>query len=350
MLGRGGFGTVYRARESRLQREVALKVPQPVSSERFLAEARSMATLQHDNIVTVYDTGELEGTPYVAMELIKGNDLESLVRDRGRLPLTDAVVFASQAARGLAYAHGHGVLHRNVTPGNLFIDNNGKVKITDFGLASLFERGGQKDDSPVSVVGTPAYLAPEQAVGASIGPAADVYSLGCTLFYAATGNPPTSGSAVLETLKKKTQEAPRLSTLVPEAPPELDALLHEMLAKRPEERPTMHHVAEELDSIARELAGIPTTEALAGTLPSADVTIGLSLTVSTVLAMVLSMFRWNTTAFLVLVGTLAGIHAACWLFIEGFKDVRSVGFRIAAFMSGVFLLWEVMQLLMALVH
>ena len=141
----------------------------------------------------------------------------------------------------------HGVAHRNVSPGNLLIDENAQLKIVDFALASHSTHGGKPDDLSVGgrIFGTPAYMAPEQAAGAeNIGPAADVYGLGCTLFYAATGKRLAIGDTVTEMLRWHLKEqAPRLSAIVPEARPALDALLLEMLAKDPEDRPAMRNVA-----------------------------------------------------------------------------------------------------------
>jgi serine/threonine protein kinase len=370
VLGQGGFGTVFQGRDPVLCRAVAVKVSrQSFSSARFLREIQAVASLQHANIVHIHEAGEEKGKTYLAMELIEGKDLAAIVRERGRLALTEALDFAIQAAQGLAYAHEHYVLHGNVTPANLLIDNLARVKIVDFASVSQFVPDGDQDDLSVvgTIFGTPGYMAPEQAARVrNIGPAVDVYSLGCTLFFAATGRQIASGRTTEELfLWHQNAQAPRLSTIVHETPPALDALLLQMLAKRPEERPTMRDVAQRLDAIRHELAGyrgdgddlssahpseIQTKEAPSGTLPSADISIGLSLAVSILAALIISMLTWNITAFLVLVGTMTAIHAACWLFVEGFKGTRSVGFKIAVFMAGFFLLWEVMQLLMTVIH
>lgn len=394
-LGQGPFGTVFRSHDSLMQRQVALKViRQNISGSRFLAEGRAAAKLQHANIASVYEVGEWRGTPYLAMEMVEGKDLEAIVRERGRLPLKDALNVASQAAQALSYAHERGIIHRNITPGSLLIDAASRVKIIDFAFAAHPEPERRltmpMDGEPT---GTVAYLAPEQAIDSGrLGPAADVYSLGCTLFYAATGKQLAPDRTMVETLMwHQKEQAPKLSSIVPEAPLALDSLLQRMLAKRPDERPAMPEVAQRLDSIRAELSGggkdravtaatgvlaetgvldrsvgeqreeidklpsmhpseIRSEGSLPAASPSADISIGMSLAVSILCALFLSLSIQDITAFWVLAGAMTGIHAASWLFVEGFRSSRSAGFKIAAFTAGFLLLWEVMQLLLTAMH
>ena len=192
-IGRGGMGVVFRARQISLNREVAIKMilrgrlASESDLQRFLAEALATARLEHHNIVPVYDVGELEGRPFFSMKLIEGQTLADRVAD-GPMAQRDAAALVAAVARAIGFAHQQGVLHRDLKPSNILIDQDGTPLVTDFGLA---KQAGAEVDSTRSglLVGTPAYMSPEQAGGRRtlVGPASDVYSLGCVLYFALTG-------------------------------------------------------------------------------------------------------------------------------------------------------------------
>ena len=193
-LGRGGMGTVYRARDPVLDRVVALKTMlldvagESGMRERFLREARSAARLQHPNIVTVYEFGEVEGAPFIAMELLEGNDLTDAVR-QGRLPdLAGKLAVVTQICEGLGHAHRHGVIHRDVKPSNIYVLPNGAVKVMDFGIAWM--EGGVTTTRTGEVLGTPAYMAPEQFSGQPIDHRVDIWAVGVILYELLAGRRP----------------------------------------------------------------------------------------------------------------------------------------------------------------
>lgn len=266
-IGRGGMSQVYRARHRRMNRVVALKTLTPAmgaSAEavrRFRREVEALARLSHPHIVAAYDAFEEKGKLYLAMEYIEGESLDKVVRDRGPLPVAQALDFIKQAARGLEQAHAAGVTHRDIKPANLIVDKAGVVKILDLGLARL-----SLPDRPVSpedltggsiVMGTAAYMAPEQALDPRNADArADVYSLGCTLHFLLTGNPPYRGASVMGTLLAHRDEPiPSLRTSPGRCPYEVDALFRKMLAKRPADRPaSLSAVVAELERLGKPSA------------------------------------------------------------------------------------------------
>jgi len=250
-LGSGGMGTVYRARHRRMKRLVAVKIL-PVGPAdkphaavlRFQREVEVVAQLSHPNIVTAHDADEAEVGYYLVMELIDGPDLAREVKTHGPLPVRRAVAVLLQAARGLEYAHGRGVVHRDVKPGNLLWDRAGTVKVTDLGLARVHEALAESDDAtnPLTesghIFGTADYMPPEQANDFhAVDPRGDVYSLGCTQYYLLTGRSPYRGRSAMETLLKHRDEPiPPLSDAGPEVPPALEAIYRKMMAKSPEDR------------------------------------------------------------------------------------------------------------------
>jgi len=205
-LARGGMGVVYRAWDAALSRVVALKVlegstgPGDPRLARFLREARTAARLKHPRIVQVHDVGESGGRPYIVMDFVRGRTLRRRLQE-GRVTFREGAGLLAQVAEGLAYAHEHGVVHRDVKPENLFLDEKGDANVGDFGLAVEL---GTSTRMTVSgqVLGTPAYMAPEQAEGdsARVGPAADVYGVGAVLYEVLTGRPPFQAATVVEVL------------------------------------------------------------------------------------------------------------------------------------------------------
>jgi len=205
-LGAGGMGEVYRAHDPRLGRDVALKVLRERESlERFEREARAVAALSHPNILAVHDFGSDGGRAYVAMELLQGETLRERLA-QGPLPLRKALEIGAEIARGLAAAHAAGIVHRDLKPENVWITRDGGVKILDFGLArSLVPVVGRETTQadltvPGTVLGTVAYMAPEQVRGETAGPAADVFSLGVVLYEMISGRRPFRAATAAETM------------------------------------------------------------------------------------------------------------------------------------------------------
>jgi serine/threonine-protein kinase len=241
-LGRGAMGVVYRARDPIIDRVVALKTIDSGRSgeaaasftERFFQEARSAGRLNHPNIVTIYDAGDAGGQAYIAMEFLEGTGLREMLDEQAPLSIARAVEIAGQVARGLAYAHEHGVVHRDVKPANIIILRNRRPKITDFGIARL----GEADVLAGSRAGSPKYMSPEQIRGdGALDGRSDIFSLGAVLYEMLTGRQPFGGAEVVDIMRTVLQDHPRPpSAHNARVPPELDALVLRMLAKRPDER------------------------------------------------------------------------------------------------------------------
>jgi serine/threonine-protein kinase len=248
-LARGGMAEVYVAHDRLLDRRVALKVlfPEFASDrsfvERFRREARSAAALNHPNVVSVYDTGDEDGSYFIVMEYVEGRTLRDIIRSEGPLLPQRAADIGADIAAALAFAHRNGVIHRDVKPGNVLIDRGGHVKVTDFGIA----RAGDMQENLTqtgAVMGTATYFSPEQAQGAAIDPRSDVYSLGVVLYEMVTGRPPFSGDSPVAIAYQHVREtAPAASTVNPDVPPDLEACIRKALAKNPANR---YQSAEEL--------------------------------------------------------------------------------------------------------
>jgi formylglycine-generating enzyme required for sulfatase activity/tRNA A-37 threonylcarbamoyl transferase component Bud32 len=244
-LGEGGMGVVYKARHQLLNRIVALKVTRkdtnnPINEQRFLREIQATALLSHTNIVHAYDAAQIDGRRVFAMEYIEGTDLARLIRKSGPSPVAAACDYIRQAALGLQHAFEHGLVHRDIKPSNLLLAANGSiVKITDMGLV---RQGHNGEATPLTktgtVIGTPDYLAPEQATNSrAVDIRADLYSLGCTFYYLLTGQPPFAEGTAFEKLFKHLEHPPTpIQTLRPDVPPEVAAVVHKLLAKKPEDR------------------------------------------------------------------------------------------------------------------
>ena len=243
-LGEGGMATVYKAFDTRLEREVAIKVirrdafpPESLDEilKRFEREAKSLARLAHSNIVKVYDYGEHEGSPFLVMEYLPGGNLKKLLGEP--IVWRDALRYLLPIARGLAYAHQHGILHRDIKPANILITESGEPMLTDFGIAKIFE-GEQKPALTLSgmIVGTPEYMAPEQWTGHA-NRQSDMYSLGVVLYELVTGRKPyvadTPGAVLL---KQASEPLPRPSKFVGNLPDEIERILIKTLAKDPSDR------------------------------------------------------------------------------------------------------------------
>jgi len=242
-LGVGGMSTVVSAFDRRLEREVAVKLLAEHLAEdalfisRFKREALAAARLVHPNIVQVFDFGfdEATGRHYIVMERVSGQSGAEILRERGRLPVAEALDLVTQACRGLDYAHRGGVVHRDVKPGNLLRNDDGVVKLADFGIAAV------TDESSItavgSVLGTASYLAPEQASGEEAGPRADLYALGVVTYQLLSGRLPYEAASLTELALKQQREAPPfLHELVPEVPVELSHAVDRALALDPRAR------------------------------------------------------------------------------------------------------------------
>src|SRR6202453_3154683 len=306
-IGSGGMGEVYRALDTRLEREVALKPvsdtylitgvgsgsPSPltphatpdshISHERFLREARSSATLNHPNVCSIHDTGEHDGRPYLVMELLRGETLRHYLARMGGKGLApeEVISFSQQAAAGLAAAHAKGIIHRDIKPANLFVVDAGRgkrlIKILDFGLAKKqvglaaadshtypFPGSGSADEtgvglgtatmeltSPGSAVGTVAYMSPEQAKGEPLDARTDLFSLGTVIYEMATGKAPFAGGSTAEVFAALLREnPPPVSTVNPAIPKKLDPIVAKLLAKDPAQRyATAEQLQEALDGL-----------------------------------------------------------------------------------------------------
>jgi eukaryotic-like serine/threonine-protein kinase len=258
-LGAGGMADVYLAEDQELGRRVAIKILNDRHAaddsfiERFRREAKNAAGLSHPNIVSIYDRGEAEGTYYIAMEYLDGRSLKELIVGRGPAPIKTAIDYARQILAAVGFAHKHGIVHRDIKPHNVLVNSEGRLKVTDFGIA----RSGASQMTEVgSIIGTAQYLSPEQARGAPVDQTSDLYSVGVVLFEMLTGQVPFTGDTPLEIAMKHLSEVPRPpSELRPEVPHDLDSVVLRALAKDPGER---YQSAEEMDAdLMRVAEGLP---------------------------------------------------------------------------------------------
>jgi serine/threonine protein kinase len=263
-MGRGGMGTVYRALHLKLKREVAVKVMSghrmnnPAAALRFHREMEAIGKLDHPHIVRATDAGEAEGVPFLVTEFLHGTDLACLVKRLGPLSRADACAIIRQAALGLQHVHEHGLVHRDVKPSNLLLTTDGEVKVLDLGLALLqcSPTEGEEMTTTGQVVGTLDYMAPEQVSDThTVDIRADIYSLGCTMFYLLVGHPPFAGPAYRHPIQKMQAHSraavPSLREFRPELPTGVAAILNRLLAKEPSDRfATPAEVANALEPVA----------------------------------------------------------------------------------------------------
>ncbi|MCH7726531.1 MAG: protein kinase [Planctomycetes bacterium] len=266
-IGTGGMGMVFRARHKTMDREVALKIlpsaqmKSPEAVQRFRREVRAAARLSHENIVMAYDADEAEGVHFLVMELVDGSDFQRLVNRKGPLSVEQAMHLVAQTAIALEYAHRQGIIHRDIKPNNLLLDRNGNVKILDMGLARfdtsfLGNDAGSSNDGLTGtgvVMGTIDYMSPEQALNAKHADhRADIYSLGCTLFFLLTGHPAYRGETLMEKLVAHREDPiPSIRSARKGVPAPLEAIFQRMVAKRPEDRyQSMKEVATDLQTVS----------------------------------------------------------------------------------------------------
>jgi len=259
-LGQGGMGTVYKAYDPLLARVVAVKVisgqfsTQPDLRERFFREARAVARLDHPNIVTVYDLGEEDGVPYLAMQFLEGQDLEHRMRSPEGISLTRKVEISMAVAAGLAHAHASGIVHRDVKPANVFLTDEGQVKLLDFGLARLVTSELTRSNV---MVGTVNYMAPEQLRGEKTDHRVDIFSFGVVLYEMLGGRKPFQAESFASTMYKILEETPEaLERLDPELPPPLIAVVDRAIAKAREDRyQLMFDLLRDLESAYEPIRG-----------------------------------------------------------------------------------------------
>ena len=239
-IGHGGNATVYQAVQKNLDRKVALKVLLPALVndpgylERFHLEARSIAKLRHPNIVTIYDEGNEDGAHFIAMEFLEGKDLHRHVKEKGRLRVQEAVEMAKCIADALDYAHGNGVIHRDVKSSNIIMTPGRTAVLTDFGIAQSGATSVHTKSGPL--LGTPEFMSPEQAAGKPVGPGTDFYSLGVVLYHALSGHYPFQGQSPITTIEKILYEDPvPLGGLV-KLSPAIERVIERCLVKDPEKR------------------------------------------------------------------------------------------------------------------
>jgi len=259
LVGHGGMSSVYKAHDTLLERHVALKILHEQYNadddfvERFKREARAVAQLQHPNIVTVIDRGDEEGRQYIVFEYIDGENLKEYVVRKGRLDAHEAVEIALEVARGLAFAHDQGLIHRDVKPQNVLLNGDGRAKVTDFGIARSLDVDGMTQTG--TVLGTSNYIAPEQASGQRVDAHSDVYALGVVLYELLAGDVPFPGeSFVAVAMKHMHEPAPNLLDVRKDVPLRVAAAVDRALEKDPEQRfPTMAAFAAELEAALAEL-------------------------------------------------------------------------------------------------
>jgi serine/threonine-protein kinase len=275
-LGQGGMGAVFRGFDTSLERPVALKVllfDRPAARARFVREARAQAKVRHPNVVPIHYVGEDADIAFLAMDLVEGESLADRLRRSGALPVEEALRIATEVVKALAAGAAHHLVHRDIKPSNVLVDETGHVMLADFGLAKTLRHeelvaedaaAGTAESAVLThagaLVGTPAYMAPEQTRGPDVDHRADVYSLGATLYELLTGQPPFTADDARTLLVQHREEAPLPPrVLVPGLPPKVDALVLRMLEKDPAKRPTY-------DELPR---------ALADALPKAPAKVGL---------------------------------------------------------------------------
>jgi eukaryotic-like serine/threonine-protein kinase len=260
LVGTGGISSVFRAHDRLLDRKVALKILHQQYSgdddyvERFKREARSVAALSHPNVVTVIDRGEHEDRQFIVFEYVEGENLKRLIERRGPAPVPNALELAIQIARGLAFAHQQGLIHRDVKPQNVLLNGDGRAKVTDFGIArSLNVQRGMTQTG--TVLGTSDYIAPEQAQGQRVDEHTDVYSLGVVVYELLTGEVPFPGeNFVAVAMRHINEEPPSVREKRPDVPVRVDEAVRRAMAKRPEDRfPTMDAFCAELEACLAEL-------------------------------------------------------------------------------------------------
>jgi Tol biopolymer transport system component len=314
LIGTGGMGEVYRARDLRLERDVAVKVlpaeaaTDPERLERFAQEARATAALNHPNILAVYDVGSEGGINYVVSELLEGETLRAVL-ERGALPTRKTIEYAAQIARGMAAAHERHIVHRDLKPDNIFITREGRAKILDFGLARILQPVAPDEPTralggtaPGMVLGTMGYMSPEQVRGLAVDHRSDIFSFGAVLYEMLAGKRAFRGVTSADTMSAiLSSDPPELESGRRTIPPMLNYLVRRCLEKSPDER---YQSARDLAFNLESLSTIPTSEPGSATAPAGALAAGSSR---------LRRFpRWTLVAMALLAGLIAGGAAMSW--------------------------------------
>jgi serine/threonine-protein kinase len=289
LLGRGGMSEVWRATDLELDRRVALKLLAPNEDDaRFEREARAVAALAHPNVTQLYDYGKSDGRPFMVLEYLPGGSLEELLRTNGALPDGDTRQIAAEIAAGLAHAHARGVVHRDLKPSNVLFDDEGRAKLADFGIARMIAGEGTLTEAG-TVMGTAAYISPEQASGLPATAASDVYSFGVLLFRMLTGRLPFEADDPLTlVLQHRDEPPPPVTSLRPDAPPDLAALTEAALRKDPNARPADGEAL--LDALTAGAAPVETevTRVLPASAPPRKRRFGATLAIALLLLLALA--------------------------------------------------------------
>jgi len=309
LLGEGGFAAVFRVHDAALNRDVAIKVldlgltPSPALAERFVREARTIAHLEHANIVPIYKVGGFKNEVlYIVMRCVDGPSLRQLLEKERRLTIGDAARIARQVADALAYAHGRGIVHRDVKPDNILIDSTGRVVVTDFGIAKAAEAAASQLTTEGMVVGTPQYMSPEQATGERTDGRSDIYSLGVVLYQMLAGEPPFDGESAQSILMKQATATPvPITRMRSDVSQPLAAVLGRMLAKDPAER---YQTAAEV------------SRALVGALPTAARD-RVKLRYGWMSTAIKSLVGAGMVGCLVVVAFVAGAGVVAWAVLSG---------------------------------
>ncbi|HMO66513.1 MAG TPA: protein kinase, partial [Verrucomicrobiota bacterium] len=329
-LGAGGMGEVFRARDTRLGRDVAVKVLPPDFARdadrlrRFEQEAKTLAALNHPNVLTVFDAGTHAGAPYLVSELLEGRTLREELA-AGAMPVRKAADYALQIAQGLAAAHGRGIVHRDIKPENLFVTPDGRVKILDFGLARRAEPppgpvppgGGAADPAaptvaeertrPGQVMGTPGYMAPEQVRGEAADHRADLFAFGCVLYEMLVGQRAFRRDTAVESMNAILKEEPADPlALRPELPPPLVRIVQRCLEKAPDNR---FQSAKDLAFALEAFGGTTTTSSIIGRTPSGNAPRLVIAAVATTLVIGALLLLWQFWS----AKPLPGVTAPTWL-------------------------------------
>jgi serine/threonine protein kinase len=281
LIGKGGMGSVFLAEDPVLKRKMAIKTLRAelacnaVSKERFMREAQIVSALKHEHIVTIYNVGEQYGIPYLVMEYLEGQSLEDVIQKKKKWTWVQIIRLGREIARALSVAHAQNLIHRDIKPGNIWLEmvdkktNKTRVKILDFGLARYVEQSAGLTQAGM-VVGTPHYVSPEQARGKDLDSRSDLFSLGVVLYRLSTNKMPFDGEDTLALLTSLAVDTPKpMREHNPEVPAEFDELVMKLLAKCPDDRPASAKVvAEELQTIYHKVAAASGEPNNSGPLPA----------------------------------------------------------------------------------
>jgi serine/threonine-protein kinase len=295
-IGEGAMADVYRAHDPDIGRVVAIKALKPdyrrdpELGARFLREARAAGALNHPNIATIYDVGEADGVPYIAMELIEGRPLDTVLQAQGRMPFERVLALGAQLSDALGYAHAQGIVHRDVKPSNILLSSDGKTaKLLDFGVARIGESEGQLARTQAGqMIGTPRYMSPEQALGLPVDPRSDLFSLGAVLYEMITGKIAfdATGLATLA-LQIAQEKVVPIERSAADCPPGLRQIIDKLLAKKPDQR--FADGAQLLQALRRETAALTAEDSVTRRGLSLRVKLPLALVSITLIALLLSI-------------------------------------------------------------